>query len=160
ALSMVGFRGMGGIGKTALAAALADRLAADSHLFPGGVLWANLLERTPEDVAREWVRGLGGGVTGLTPEQGLTRFHDLSPARRPLVVLDNVPRGGGSDGLAAKLMVRGHGVATLLTTRFREAVPAGVCVREVEALPPDEATALLRTHVGEAVEADPTSAGA
>jgi hypothetical protein len=68
-------------------------------------------------------------------------------------------RARGGDGSAANLMVRGRGVATLLTTRFREAVPAGVCVREVEALLPDEATALLRTHVGEAVEADPTSAG-
>src|SRR5262249_41055426 len=160
ALSLVGFRGMGGIGKTALAAALADRLAADVRLFPGGVLWANLLERTPEDVAREWVRDLGGEPTGLTPEQCVTRFHELAAARRPLVVLDNVPRTRNGDGPAAKLMVRGGGVATLLTTRFREAVPAGVSVREVEALPPDEAAALLRTHVGAAVEADPTSAGA
>src|SRR5215831_16144333 len=102
ALSLVGFRGMGGIGKTALAAALADRLAADARLFPGGVLWANLLERTPEDVAREWVRDLGGEATGLTPEQCLTRFHELAAARRPLVVLDNVPRARGGDGPSAK----------------------------------------------------------
>jgi len=159
ALSFVGFRGMGGIGKTAVAAALAERLAADGRLFPGGVLWANLLDRAPEDVAREWVRDLGGDVSGLSPEQCLTRFHELAAARRPLVVLDNVPRGGG-DGPAARLLVRARGVATLLTTRFREAVPAGVPVREVEALPPGEAADLLRTHVGGAVEAERASAEA
>jgi WD40 repeat protein len=154
ALSLVGFRGMGGIGKTALAAALAERLAADGRTFPGGVFWANLLDRAPEDVARDWVRDLGGDPTGLGPEACLTRFHELAVARRPLVVLDNVPRTPGGDGPAAKLLVRARGVATLLTTRFREAVPAGVSVREVEALLPEEAAALLRTHVGAVVEED------
>jgi WD40 repeat protein len=159
-LSFVGFRGMGGIGKTALAAALAERLAADGRTFPCGVLWANLLDKAPEDVAREWVRDLGGDVSGLGPEQCLSRFHELAAARRPLVVLDNVPRGGGGDGPAARLLVRARGVATLLTTRFREAVPAGVPVREVEALPPGEAAHLLRTHAGAAVDEDRAAAEA
>ncbi len=159
-LSFVGFRGMGGIGKTALAAALADRLASDGRLFPAGVLWANVLDRSAEDVAREWVRDLGGDISGLTPEQCLTRFHELAAARRPVVVLDNVPRGSSGDGIASKLMVRARGVATLLTTRFREAVPAGVPIRQVEALQLNEAISLLVTHVGDTVASDRASAEA
>jgi hypothetical protein len=160
ALSLVGFKGMGGVGKSTLAAALADRLSADPRLFPGGVLWANLLDKEPEDVARDWLRDLGKDVSGLTSDQCLTRFHELAAERRPLVVLDNVPRAERGDSPAAKLLVRAQGVATLLTTRFREAVPGGVPVREVEALPAEEALALLRTHVGGAADADPASAEA
>jgi WD40 repeat protein len=159
ASSFVGLRGMGGIGKTALAAELAERLDRDAGLFPGGVLWANLLDKAPEDVARDFVRDLGGDPAGLGPEQCLARFHDLAADRRPLVVLDNVPRSPGSEGPAAKLVVRARGAATLLTTRFRDAVPPGVPVREVGALQPPEALALLRVHVGAAVEADGPSAG-
>jgi hypothetical protein len=55
-------------------------------------------------------------------------------------------------------LVRAQGVASLLTTRFREAVPGGVPVREVGALPPEEAVALLRTHLGGGVEDDKASA--
>jgi WD40 repeat protein len=41
-------------------------------------------------------------------------------------VLDNVPRPGAGGNPAEPLLVKAPGVATLLTTRFREAVPAGV----------------------------------
>src|SRR5262249_1099672 len=95
---------------------------------------------------------------GLTPEGCLTRFHEMAAARRPLIVLDNVPRVERGESPAAKLLVRAQGVATVLTTRFREAAPGGVSVREVEALPVEEALALLRTHVGDAVDVDRASA--
>jgi WD40 repeat protein len=154
-LSFVGFRGMGGVGKSTLAAALADRLAADHRLFPAGVLWANLLDKAPEDIARDWVRDLGGDVTGLTPEQCLTRFHELAAVRRPLIVLDNVPRVERGESPAGKLMVRAPGVATLLTTRFRQAVPLGLPVHEVDALTADDARALLRRLIPAKMAADP-----
>lgn len=152
AFCCVGFRGMGGVGKTSLVAALADRLAGDGRLFPGGVLWASLIDRSASEVARDFVHDLGGDAAGLTPEQCLTRFQELAAARRPLVVLDNLPRCPSDEGPAALLLVRARGAATLLTTRFRDAMPPGVWVRDVEAMPASEALALLRAHVGAAAE--------
>jgi hypothetical protein len=44
-----------------------------------------------------------------------------------------------------------------LTTRFREAVPSGVRVQPLDVLPPDEARALLRSHIGTAADDDPAA---
>jgi hypothetical protein len=92
-LCFVGLKGAGGVGKTALAAELAERLRREEGLFPGGVLWANLQEATPEQAARRWVADLGGDPRGADSEQLFQQFHELAAARRPLVVLDKVPRG-------------------------------------------------------------------
>jgi WD40 repeat protein len=157
-LCFVGLKGAGGVGKTALAAELAERLRREEGLFPGGVLWANLHEETPEQAARRWVADLGGDALGLGPEEAMQRFHEVAVARRPLVVLDNVPGPGAGGNLAEPLLVKTVGVATLLTTRFRDAVPAGVRVEELDVLPPDEARALLRSHLDPAAEDDPAEA--
>src|SRR5205814_825032 len=87
------------------------------------------------------------------PQQVLQRFHELAAGRKPLVILDNVPSPGPPGGsLAEPLLVKAAGVATLLTTRFRQAVPGGVRVEELDVLPPAEARALLRSHVGPAAD--------
>jgi hypothetical protein len=156
-LSFVGLKGLGGIGKTALAAELAERLWQEEGLFPGGVLWTNLQEEAPEDAARRWVADLGGDAREMDPETALRRFHELAAASRPLVVLDNVPRPGPGGNPAEPLLVKADGVATLLTTRFREAVPGGVRVEELDVLPADEARGLLRSHVGSAADDDPAA---
>jgi hypothetical protein len=153
-LSFVGLKGMGGIGKTALAAELAERLARD---FPGGVLWANLHEEPPAEAARRWLRDLHHDDLDLGPDDCLRRFRQLAGDLRPLIVLDNVPRPGAGGNLAEPLLVKAPGVATLLTTRFREAVPTGVRVQPLDVLPADEALALLRSHVGPASDGDPAA---
>jgi hypothetical protein len=157
-LCFVGLKGAGGIGKTALAAELAERLRREEGLFPGGVLWANLQEETPEQAARRWVADLGGDARGVDGEQLLQRFHELAAARRPLVVLDDVPRPAAGMNVAEPLVVKAAGVATVLTTRFRSAVPGEVPVREVDALAGDDARELLRRHVGQAADDDPAAA--
>jgi WD40 repeat protein len=154
-LSFVGLKGMGGIGKTALAAELAERLARE---FPGGVLWVNLQEESPAEAARRWLRDLRHDERDLDPDECLRRFRQLAGDLRPLIVLDNVPRPGKDGNLAEPLLVKAPGVATLLTTRFREAVPAGVRVQPLDVLPPDEARALLRSHIGQDAENDPAAA--
>jgi hypothetical protein len=60
--------------------------------------------------------------------------------------------------VAEPLVVKAAGVATVLTTRFRSAVPGEVPVREVDALAGDDARELLRRHVGQAVDEDPAAA--
>ncbi len=153
-LSFVGIKGMGGLGKTALAAELAERLARD---FPGGVLWANLQEEAPAEAARRWLRDLRQDERDLGPDECLRRFRQMAGDIRPLIVLDNVPRPSARENLAEPLLVKAPGVATLLTTRFRESVPAGVRVQSLDVLPHDEALALLRTHLGPAVDSDPAA---
>jgi hypothetical protein len=153
-LSFVGLKGMGGIGKTALAAELAERLAPE---FPGGVLWANLQEEAPADAARRWLREFHHDGLDLGPDECLRQFRQLAGDIRPLIVLDNVPRPGAGGNPAEPLLVKAAGVATLLTTRFREAVPAGVRVQALDVLPPEEARALLRSHVGPAADDDPAA---
>ena len=145
-LSFVGLKGLGGIGKTALAAELAERLWQDVDLFPGGVLWADLDKEAPEEAARRWFGELGGDAVKAAPGRVVEQFHELAAARRPLVVLDNVPRPRAGVIPAEPLLVHAAGVVTLLTTRFREAVPAGVRVEELDVLPPAEARELLRSH--------------
>jgi hypothetical protein len=153
-LGIVGIKGMGGVGKTTLVAELAERLWQDARLFPGGVLWANLQEEGTADAARRWVADLGGDARDLDPQQTLQRFHQLAAACRPLVVLDNVPKPGPANP-AEQLLGRAAGVVTLLTTRFREAVPDGVRVEELDALSTEDARELLRSHVGPVADADP-----
>jgi WD40 repeat protein len=145
-LSFVGLKGLGGIGKTALAAELAERLWQDVDLFPGGVLWADLDKEAPEEAAHRWLGELGGDTVKAAPGRDLEQFHELAAARRPLVVLDNVPRPRAGVNAAEPLLVHAAGVVTLLTTRFREAVPSGVRVEELDVLPPAEARELLRSH--------------
>jgi WD40 repeat protein len=154
-LSFVGLKGMGGIGKTALAAELAERLAGK---FPGGVLWVNLQEESPAEAARRWLRDLRHDERDLGPDDCLRRFRQLAGDIRPLLVLDNVPRPGLGGNLAEPLLVKAPGVATLLTTRFREAVPSGVRVQPLDVLPPDEARVLLRSHIGPNADDDPAAA--
>ena len=153
-LSFVGLKGMGGIGKTALAAELAERLACE---FPGGVLWVNLQEEAPSEAARRWLRELRQDERELGPDDCLRRFRQLAGDIRLLIVLDNVPRPGAGGNLAEPLLVKAPGVATLLTTRFREAVPSGVRVQPLDVLPPDEARALLRSHIGPDADDDPAA---
>ena len=69
-----------------------------------------------------------------------------------------MPRPAAGTNVAESLVVKAAGVATVLTTRFRSAVPGEVPVREVDALAGDDARELLRRHFGSAVDDDPAAA--
>ena len=69
-----------------------------------------------------------------------------------------MPRPAAGTNVAESLVVKAAGVATVLTTRFRSAVPGEVPVREVDALAGDDARELRRRYVGPAADDNPAAA--
>ncbi|MEZ4869251.1 MAG: tetratricopeptide repeat protein [Caldilineaceae bacterium] len=82
--------GMGGMGKTTLAAALAARCAPHFHC----VLWRSLLNAPPlSDILRDWVQTLAGHTLVTWPtliDAQLALLFEQLRAQRCLLVLDNV----------------------------------------------------------------------
>jgi transcriptional regulator with XRE-family HTH domain len=105
--------GLPGIGKTALALALADDEDVQER-FPDGVLWAGVgLHASTNDLLVRWgnlleIRSLD--TTGTTLPQAITTEID---ARRMLIILDDVWRMEHLRGL----QVGGRNCVYLLTTR-------------------------------------------
>ncbi len=97
-IGLYGLRGMGGVGKSRLAAELADRLSTDTGLFPGGVLWCNLMEETAETAARKWLKALEADGTTPDPSALYETLRQTIACRRPLIVCDNVQHPGQGRG--------------------------------------------------------------
>ena len=87
----VGLQGMGGIGKSVLACALAHRPEI-RRAFPDGVLWVTLGQKPDVvDLQRKLVKAGLGQEPDFTSEQtGKERLRDLLKERVALVVLDDV----------------------------------------------------------------------
>ena len=98
AAAQVGVHGMGGIGKSVLASALAhDRKIREA--FPDGVVWVGLgsLPDVPA-LMRRVHRDLGGDGAFETEHQGKARLKELLADKAVLLVLDDVWRRSDVDG--------------------------------------------------------------
>ncbi|HMP75225.1 MAG TPA: NB-ARC domain-containing protein [Kiritimatiellia bacterium] len=112
----VGVQGMGGIGKSVLAGALArDRLVRQA--YPDGVFWVCCGPHMTQDDAlhrqRELVRMLGGRDDFVTVREGLVRLGARLAERAALLVLDDV----WTVGDVAAFDALGPRCRTLITTR-------------------------------------------
>ncbi len=90
AAARVGLQGMGGIGKSVLASALAHRPEV-RRAFPDGVYWVTLgQEPNVADLQRGMARALGddGLFTGV--DAGQEKLRELLGTRAALLVLDDV----------------------------------------------------------------------
>ena len=157
--AITALQGMGGIGKTALAAQLAARL---NGAFPGGVFWADLpaSDGDPLPVLAAWARLCGHDVSALPdPQARAQAVRGILAGRvreqgQLLVVLDDV-RGGWLDGARALQSARPPGVPLLLTTReARVAQALRAKITRLDTLPPDEARSLLATLTDNALTSD------
>ncbi|HUQ55329.1 AfsR/SARP family transcriptional regulator [Lentzea sp.] len=85
---IVTITGLAGAGKTRLALHWAHEHAAD---YPDGRLFADLGDRDPADVVREFITALGTTPDGIPPEPHAQTalYRTLLADRRMLVVLDN-----------------------------------------------------------------------
>lgn len=148
-----------GIGKTALACALANDAALQEH-FAGGVLWAHL--GADPDIRSElhrWAQELGCAgeppVVAGAPKDSLPYWQDIVrralAARRgnTLLVVDDVWRL--EHGKAFK--IGANSSSYLFTTRFPEiAVDLGSRIVELVKLDDDAALALLKQFAPEVVQ--------
>jgi tetratricopeptide (TPR) repeat protein len=161
--AITALQGMGGIGKTALAAQLAAQL---DGAFPGGVFWADLPanQGDPLPVLAAWARLCGHDVSALPDPQARAQAvrgilaGRIAEQGRLLVVLDDV-RAGWLDGARLLGAARPPGVPLLLTTRDEElALALGATVRRLDVLPLERALELLAALAKPVVEREPEAA--
>ena len=156
--------GMGGVGKTALAAEAARRLANDERAFPGGVVWLACA-------------GLEGdsGLLALLAQAARTLGHDdlaaltdlaalrqrlaaaLRSHPRTLLALDNVEPGLDAEAALRTLTAPGH--TTLLLTAREQVAPQLVYALPLAPLPAPDAARLFAQRLDQATGgARPTAA--
>jgi DNA-binding SARP family transcriptional activator len=154
--------GTAGVGKTALAVHWSHQAAAR---FPDGQLYVNLRGYDPDqpmpaaDALAGFLRALGVGGQDIPPEddERAARYRSLLAGRRMLVLLDNA----GSVEQVRPLLPGSPACAVVITSR--DAL-AGLVARDgavrldLDVLPLDDATSLLRGLIGARVDDDPDSA--
>jgi WD40 repeat protein len=143
----IGVQGMGGIGKTVLAAALAHESEV-RQAFPDGIYWQtvgqmpNLLDLQNKLLRR--LTGLNQALT--TEEEAKDALRDALEGRRALLMLDDVWGVGHADAFS----VTAPPARQLITTRNAEVlVGVGAEEHRVDVLPLSESLKMLAQWVGE-----------
>jgi tetratricopeptide (TPR) repeat protein len=146
--------GMGGVGKTALAAEAAERLAADEAAFPGGVLWVACAGLEGETgllaLLTQVARALGHAeIAALTDLADVRRALAAALRNRPrtLLALDNVEPGLDVEATLQSLSMREH--TTLLLTAREAVAPGQVSAIPLAPLPAPEASELFAQRLGQ-----------
>jgi tetratricopeptide (TPR) repeat protein len=142
--TITGLRGMGGIGKTALALVLAEKIKIQ---FPDGQIFVDmrgtsnnpdLPPLSPEDAMAQIIRAYN--PADRLPEntcelRGL--YHSVLAGKRVLLLLDNA-----ADGVQVEPLLPPTGCAVLITSRIKFALP-GLAEKDLDILPLDKACELL-----------------
>lgn len=155
--------GMGGVGKTALAAEAVWQLVQDEDMFPGGAVWIQCDDlEGPAGLAELWVRlahALGLQTPGLSSGMDIERLRTtiaqtLMAHARILIALDNIEPGLNSDVVFTTLAIPDH--TTLLATA-RYAVLSGKILRQdVARLSTQAGTALFAHRLAQCAPQRPT----
>ncbi|MBA3826602.1 MAG: DUF4062 domain-containing protein, partial [Ktedonobacterales bacterium] len=153
--------GMGGIGKSTLAAEVLHRFAEAPQTFPGGIAFVGCDQKTGmeglatiyEQILTLWQRPLSAdeATRASTPEQSaelretLLRSH-LARVGKSLLLLDNVEHELPLDRLVTTLM--GVGMTVVVTSRYVPTSPR-LQVERLDVLAPEAARALFRDRYTE-----------
>ncbi|MFI1104375.1 AfsR/SARP family transcriptional regulator [Streptomyces melanogenes] len=151
--------GMGGIGKTALAVRVAQRMR---HRFPDGRLYADLRGTDPRpaepmEVLGRFLCALGvhAGHLPTLLEERAALYRSLLATRQVLVVLDNAR----DPAQVRELLPGAPGSAVLVTSRSRLAGLTGATLVDLRPMTRTEALELLTRIVGDqSVSAEPEAA--
>jgi tetratricopeptide (TPR) repeat protein len=148
---VVAVEGMGGVGKTALAAEAVARLA-NSGAFPGGAVWVSVAGLTGANgLAEVWTRvgselGLSQLAALTDPEARRSVLRGALAERAPtLLALDNVERDLNANALLDTLAIEGH-TTLLLTSRYPLA-PQRLVTVSLRPLPAPDAESLFRDQM-------------
>lgn len=156
-IALTALKGMGGIGKTTLAAALANHPEVETAL-PEGTLWAGLgPEPEVMSLLAEWGAQLGEDFSQFdSPEARSRRLSSLLREKKTLLIVDDVWQVDS----ARYFLVGGTYCRALITTRDNEIARklAGHEAVRVETLTNAASLNLLRELAREAVEADENAA--
>jgi len=152
-IALTALKGMGGIGKTTLAAALANHPEVETAL-PEGTLWAGLGPE-PEVMSRlaEWGTQLGEDFAQFdSPDTRSRRLSTLLHDKKALLIVDDVWHAEA----ARYFLVGGPRCRALITTRDNEVARklVGHEAIRVETLTNAASLNLLRELASEAVSAD------
>ena len=145
--STLGVQGMGGIGKTVLAAALAH----DSEVrqaFPDGIYWLTIGQKPNLlDLQNQLLRQLTGSKETLTTEQeAKDALREALEGRQALVVVDDAWTIDDADAFS----VSAPPARLLITTRNNEVlVGLGAEEHRVDVLSPSDALKMLAEWVGQ-----------
>lgn len=146
--------GMGGVGKSSLAAAVAQAAQED---FSDGVLWANAAISEPAAVLESWAQAYGYDFSRITDLESMANaFRSVLAERRVLLVLDDVV----SVSRIRPLLPNGPGCRVLMTTRDQDmAYALNARVWRLTELAPADGRHLLGLILGEGrVETEPEAA--
>ncbi|GGS25629.1 regulatory protein AfsR [Streptomyces aureoverticillatus] len=157
-MAIASLRGLGGVGKTALAVRVAH--AVRGH-FPGGQLYADLLGQSarparPHDVLGAFLRALGVPDSALPDdhEERSALYRSTLAGRRVLVLLDNAH----DEAQVRPLLPGAPGCAVLITSRARLVTVPGAQVLDLDVMTEQEALALFTRIVGaQRAGAEPTA---
>jgi tetratricopeptide (TPR) repeat protein/transcriptional regulator with XRE-family HTH domain len=164
AVAVCAVSGKAGIGKSALAVHVAQRLAAD---FPDGQLYASLrgagvggvAPLEPAEILGRFLRALGvdGGAVPADMQERAALYRSRLAGRQVLVVLDDA----AGEAQVRPLLPGSPGCAVLLTSRARLAGLDGARLVQLDVLDADQAMELLARVAGpERVAAEPEAATA
>jgi WD40 repeat protein len=157
-MARVGLQGMGGIGKSVLAAALA-REEEMRRTFPDGMLWVSVGQNPSLTTLQlQLVRDLGEQAPVFeTPQAGRALLRELLADRACLLILDDIWQPEAVTAFNAL----GPLGCLLFTTRDGSLITAlGAVEQRLDVLPDDQALALLAQWSGRSVEDLPAVARA
>ncbi|WP_197289753.1 AfsR/SARP family transcriptional regulator [Saccharothrix sp. NRRL B-16348] len=152
--------GPGGVGKTALAVAVAHHVV---ERFPDGQLFATLRGShrdriDPHVVVGRFLRALGvdGAAVPEDPEERVALYRSTLADRAVLVVLDDV----ATEAQVRPLLPGGSSCATVVTSRHQLGALVGAARWTVPALAAEDSLELLSRVAGaERIAAEPEAAG-
>ncbi|MGW7518148.1 NB-ARC domain-containing protein [Streptomyces sp. NPDC054796] len=142
-VALTAVSGMGGIGKTTMAAECC-RDPRTLRRFPDGVLWVTLGEQVEGAELAGKINNLASQLSGghppfTDPEQAGHHLGRLLADRRLLLVVDDIWRASQ----LAPFLLGGPGCRRLVTTRVRAALPDATDPVLVNAMTPGQAWELL-----------------